>query len=702
MTRQSGRRPNVTSARWTASRARALSMVVAFLATALPMVAFAPGAAALGTCPTGSVSGGLNMAGLLMCFTAKGDYVGYITPGGGFSASATAAAAGELDLPGSVLTTSLATDTTAAQADGLLAADAAAADGSMLAVSGSSVAGLLAAGYASYKVTSAFIDYGCSHSWGISNWLCTESSDPTYSPNGDIGIDPAGWSPRTWPWNPVATTDGTLLTNVAPIIEPQLVSKVPYLTHVVSGSTTLGVAGDLGRTFTTSASVGQAWYAGLNAVCAANADGTGSQSYCYANLSSLRNGTGGAVPSTASAGTYTFTNVGSGVTAASSGYFLYFTFGPGTGTISGSFNAGQVITQGHDGNGGTSLTVTDRWYPVGSPLRPSFSADPGRYWETKTYCAGSLQTTADSATFHESTAMSTWPTYPASVPCTSGNVTKLTIDLVTAGGSPGPKNVFTWNAPAAITSWQAANPTCGDGHCRLGLYKILPDSSLVSCFPGGVASTVCNGWFEDATKTSDYVCTYGPLDTASDPHVTLSECNAYAPSFDPAKQGAGVKYANPSTGSSAPGVSTTTTDPVNGATATGAVSCWPSGWSAVFEPWSWVLQPIKCALSWAFVPDPATVADLKTRITTSIDTSGIGPWVTAVGGFFSLSDNSGCDGPSVTFPPTGDVLHPFSACAEPVRTAASVAHAVLTLVVVLGGGYACMGALMAGFGYRED
>ena len=30
-------------------------------------------------------------------------------------------------------------------------------------------------------------------------------------------------------------------------------------------------------------------------------------------------------------------------------------------------------------------------------------------------------------------------------------------------------------------------------------------------------------------------------------------------------------------------------------------ACWPSG-SAAFNPLEWVLQPVKCALSWAFVP----------------------------------------------------------------------------------------------------
>lgn len=36
--------------------------------------------------------------------------------------------------------------------------------------------------------------------------------------------------------------------------------------------------------------------------------------------------------------------------------------------------------------------------------------------------------------------------------------------------------------------------------------------------------------------------------------------------------------------------------------------CWPTGWGW-FNPASWVLQPTKCALTWAFVPDPEQVQE---------------------------------------------------------------------------------------------
>lgn len=38
--------------------------------------------------------------------------------------------------------------------------------------------------------------------------------------------------------------------------------------------------------------------------------------------------------------------------------------------------------------------------------------------------------------------------------------------------------------------------------------------------------------------------------------------------------------------------------------------CFPTGWG-VFNPLEWVYRPVKCALSWAFVPDAATVTEVK-------------------------------------------------------------------------------------------
>jgi hypothetical protein len=123
----------------------------------------------------------------------------------------------------------------------------------------------------------------------------------------------------------------------------------------------------------------------------------------------------------------------------------------------------------------------------------------------------------------------------------------------------------------------------------------------------------------------------------------------------------------------------------------------------VFNPASWVLMPIKCALSWAFVPRTATLSTLAGSAKTDLSTQGIGPMVTAVNANMSkVGSGSGCDGPAVTFSAVGIVkpMHPFSACSTPMSTLAGITNAMTTVAVIVGGGFIAVRAVGAGFGFN--
>ena len=130
--------------------------------------------------------------------------------------------------------------------------------------------------------------------------------------------------------------------------------------------------------------------------------------------------------------------------------------------------------------------------------------------------------------------------------------------------------------------------------------------------------------------------------------------------------------------------------------------CW-SGGSFSWNPVDWVMVPVKCALSWAFVPTTATLTQLSTAASTDLTTQGIGPIVTAVTtNVTKVGGGGGCDGPAVTFSAVGIVkpMHPFSACTAPMSTLAAISYAMTTVVVVLGGGFVAVKAVGAGFGFN--
>jgi hypothetical protein len=344
---------------------------------------------------------------------------------------------------------------------------------------------------------------------------------------------------------------------------------------------------------------------------------------------------------------------------------------------------------------------------TGDAQRPAPKpANPPRQLVTTNTCVdgqgNTSTTTASSATFTETDA--SYPAFPVAPVCPSGTHLAGSTVVETSPGLPT-KTIWQFSVPTHVQQWQQNFPECGDGSCRLGLTKIGPSGSdLGDCF---AEQGRCTGWFTDPNKTEDYQCTYGP--PASPSNVDITECNTYSGYFDPADQAKGTPYGDPATGAipttsvtTSTGTTTTTDspDPSGAAASPDGVSCFPSGWASVMNPVEWVLQPIKCALTWAFVPSTSTLADLESQVTTGLNGTGVGEWGSALSGLFGKlgGSGSGCTGPTVTFPMTNTAMQPFNACSDPMKTVASVSYAFSTLALVVFGAVAGLRIVGGAFG----
>jgi hypothetical protein len=351
---------------------------------------------------------------------------------------------------------------------------------------------------------------------------------------------------------------------------------------------------------------------------------------------------------------------------------------------------------------GTAAVV--KYYMQGSAQRPpATDPNPPRTLITRNICVnagGSTQTINGPASASFTETASTLPSVPAAPSCPSGFTVSSTSIVEVTPNLPDKTVWGPYVVPQAVVNARtgATFPNCANTLCHTRLFKVNSDGSLSDCF---AASTDCAKWFTDPNKTTDYKCTYGPAGTSADPVVSLSECNYYSPSFDAQEQAQGVPYGDPATGAVPDTLVTPTTVP----SPTGDVSCWPSGgWDAVMNPQSWVLAPIKCAMTWAFVPDESTLTGLQTQIRTALDSSGIGAWFSAVGGLFgglNGDGSSGCAGPAVhlSLPGVESDQHPFSACDPPMSVVATFSYALSTIVVVVAGGLAGLKAVGSGFGF---
>ncbi len=160
-------------------------------------------------------------------------------------------------------------------------------------------------------------------------------------------------------------------------------------------------------------------------------------------------------------------------------------------------------------------------------------------------------------------------------------------------------------------------------------------------------------------------------------------------------------------------------DPIPGTAVNENDSCWPSG-TAAWNPAEWVLRPVKCALTWAFVPSSTFMASWGSGMSAAWNGAPLGQWMGAISGFGNMNIASGgCEGPAL---PTGflgtasgggvdnlhvgrgavlpAVLHPFDACSPPMSTVAATSNLILSAGIAFYGGMRVIRQLGYAFGFQ--
>lgn len=577
----------------------ALAVLLGAAVAAVGLVIGAGPAAALSSgCPTGSYTRLDPDLGVTFCYDRQGSYVGYSNSNGTFVQGTTEATPVQVDEPSSVIEAGEPAGATAAEGAGIAEVDAGLAGGDVLIAEGAGdvaaqgIPGLDVA-IDSYLLGTTIDKFACSAGFG---WFCKPHTDKVtpFQPNGDVGTDPQGWTVNAPPWS--MTGVGGTFSGIG--LTP---SGIAYgqLAGTGAGAWTFNAAVNAGY-------ANQSVRFNLYALCNNGA------MYGVVQVSS---------PSLAGSGGYN----GSGpmLNPCNGGAATQFWHWDLAQVTYNGYAVTPTATMSDPQCVSTCQKVFAIWHPAGDPNRPTFNGNPNRQWETEAYCNGSFSSLNGSAAFTENDLgqnLGTVPAYPAVPSCPSGQaLTEFKIIEHSLTGTPADKIVKDYVVPNAIQTWRSTYPGCASGVCRLGLYKNA-SSGLVNCF-SAQPTDLCNGWFTDPNKISDYTCTYGPTNTSSDAAVALSECNVYAPSFDPVNQAKGAVLGDPATGSTGDGQPGSQTDPgsstepdqpsaggVAGAPLPGqdGASCYPSGWAA-FNPLEWVYKPVKCVLVWAFVPDTSAV-----------------------------------------------------------------------------------------------
>jgi hypothetical protein len=320
------------------------------------------------------------------------------------------------------------------------------------------------------------------------------------------------------------------------------------------------------------------------------------------------------------------------------------------------------------------------------------TAAPDHKWRGVKIChggGGDTTYTSYSAVFKE--ADSSLPDFP-NTDCPAGTLaTSYTVYEGDATGAGGPQ-VLTWTAPS---SW--ANPSsvtysdCLPGGsaapCTVRLLKATP-FGLYDCASGSVD---CTDFDPSTSTTQQYQCQWGTHVMALDQCIALKQ----APATTPVGSTTGTPQdvqAPASDGEAAP-----VGPQQSNASCIGQVT---------WNPISWVLKPIKCALTWAFVPDPATLSTQINGVRTAVAGSSLGAAYTPVNevasawGQIASGQSGGCLGPGFTLSVPGKTmdLNPLSACSSPMSNIAAITKASCAIGVMIGAVLLVVRILAGAFG----
>lgn len=157
--------------------------------------------------------------------------------------------------------------------------------------------------------------------------------------------------------------------------------------------------------------------------------------------------------------------------------------------------------------------------------------------------------------------------------------------------------------PDATTSYPLCTTKAPPGGCWVDLQR-----AGKSCFAGGV---YCAGWLSNESRW-DMSCEWGPYE------LPIARCEEeYGTRFDTESQAQPTPSPSvglfPGTGTNPDTQPNPEPEPALSPSQAGSSNCWGSGWS--WNPVSWVFVPVKCALSWAFVPtDPPSFTDIASPL----------------------------------------------------------------------------------------
>jgi hypothetical protein len=313
---------------------------------------------------------------------------------------------------------------------------------------------------------------------------------------------------------------------------------------------------------------------------------------------------------------------------------------------------------------------------------------PVRALEMRATCSGTV-VTGRSGNFVETDAQ--WPA-PPSVTCPGAVVpSRVQVWEVAPNGDAAEKLLSSWDAPA-LDPVLAPKPGA-----TMDLLRVYPDSSAVSCFsqPGP-----CAQWWTDPAREQNFRCTYGGQ------VIALTECALYRPSFDTSSR---TPYADPSGEVPPPSPSNPTGDPQVGTpTDEEGRQCWPNGWG-VFNPAEWVLRPVGCALTTAFVPTAPQVDAARAKVEAATYGTALGEVqssIANIGGAFSVAVADGsCEGLGFDFGTVndrfaGNAFHPFWTCDGIGKAVSDVVRPILVAGLWLGGLGSSIWVVAGAFGWR--
>lgn len=351
-------------------------------------------------------------------------------------------------------------------------------------------------------------------------------------------------------------------------------------------------------------------------------------------------------------------------------------------SFSGTFTTswcGTLPVIGMGVSGGTEGSGTIN-HLAGAPASGGGTApSPERTLTPRSTCQDSsgnvVEVTGARTVFRESAMSSVFLNVP---PCPASHPHRKAYGATgTTAGSP--------DSGLAVPNTAYPAPPSTHPHCVLPGSCALERTLIV---PGGSVGTT-----ENTMPEGDYCSWGGTL-------VSAAECKAaMLPAPDPVTG----KYPEPPPDTCVAG--TQACAPATGSETDEQTGC---GGNFSWNPVSWVVKPVSCVLTWAFVPGPGFVEGKQAEVEEAWADTGPGGFIAAAGnavtGLADIgSQAGGCSGPAVKFDTAWlkTELRPLAACpGDLAHNAAKVVRIITTVGLYLGLAALCTRVLASSLGLQ--